>query len=800
MGTAQGGTRTRVLLIGSGGREHALSAAMLQSPTLAELQVAPGNPGTEPRNVVLDVSDHGAVVTHCVDNAIDLVVVGPEVPLVAGLADDLAAAGIACFGPSAAAAQLEGSKAFARAFAERHGIPGPAYGRFTEVEPALAFLDELAVAVVVKADGLAAGKGVVLPDTRADTERAIFEMLASGSMGAAGASVVIEERMEGEELSLFGISSAGQLDALGGLTAQDHKRVGAGDTGPNTGGMGAFAPVPGLDPGFIAELADVFLVRASQGLAAEGTPYVGVIYAGVMLTANGPRLVEYNCRFGDPEAQVLLPLLDGDIVEVMLAAARGRSWTPLAARPDTTAATVVVAAEGYPDDPVKGIFIPDAAMAHNGADGATVLHAGTARTDDGAIVSSGGRVLNVVGIGPDLDAALASAYRVVDRLTDATGLFARPDIGWRHASHVSANSSPANSSPADPKAESVTSTDLSDGSRAVDAYADAGVSFAAGDAAIEQIAEAVKSTHNERVVAGVGSFGGVFDMAHLGIAEPLLVSSTDTCGTKTVLAAELDSWDGIGADIVNHGVNDVLVQGARPLFMLDTISAGVLDPDIVGRVVRSMAGACRQNGCVLLGGETAEVPDLIVPGGVDVAGTMVGVVDRSELLPSSDVSPGDVLIGLRSSGLHTNGYSLARKLGADFGFDRCVPGTDTPLGEALLVPHRSYLGPLGVVLTEGLVKALAHLTGGGFVDNIPRCLPVGMGAAVDTSTWDTPPLFAWLAEAGGLDLVESHRIFNMGIGMVAVVSPGAVEAFQKLVAEPTFVIGTVTDREGVELS
>lgn len=333
-----------------------------------------------------------------------------------------------------------------------------------------------------------------------------------------------------------------------------------------------------------------------------------------------------------------------------------------------------------------------------------------------------------------------------------------------------------------------------------DAYAAAGVSFSAGDEAIEQIAEAVKETHNERVVAGVGSFGGVFDMANLGMDQPLLVSSTDTCGTKTVLAAELDMWDNIGADIVNHGVNDVLVQGARPLFMLDTISAGVLDPDIVGRVVRSMAAACKKNGCVLLGGETAEVPDLIVAGGVDVAGTMVGVVDRGELLPTADIAVGDVLIGLESNGLHTNGYSLARRLGAAHGFDRPVPGSDVPLGEALLAPHRSYLEPLAKVLEAKIVKSLAHLTGGGFPDNIPRCLPKGLGATVDTSAWETPPLFAWLQEAGGLGLVEAHRIFNMGIGMVAIVAPENVETFRSLVDEPTHVLGEVVDGDGVTLS
>lgn len=336
-------------------------------------------------------------------------------------------------------------------------------------------------------------------------------------------------------------------------------------------------------------------------------------------------------------------------------------------------------------------------------------------------------------------------------------------------------------------------------SSAPDAYAAAGVSFEAGDQAIEQIADAVKDTHTSAVVAGVGSFGGVFDIGDLGMDQPLLVSSTDTCGTKTILAAELDRWDGIGADIVNHGVNDVLVQGARPLFMLDTISAGRLDPDIVGTIVRAMATACKANGCVLLGGETAEVPGLITPQGVDVAGTMVGAVDRTALLPSDDIRDGDVIIGLASSGLHTNGYSLARKLGAEYGYDRPVPGSDVPLGEALLAPHRSYLPPLSGLLEAGLAKALAHLTGGGFQDNIPRCLPDGLGADIDTTSWVTPPLFRWLQEAAAIETEEAHRIWNMGVGMVAVVARDNVDAARASIPETTWIVGSVTTDEGVRL-
>ncbi len=754
----------RVLLIGSGGREHAIAEALLASPLLSSLAVVPGNPGTSALNVGLNPDSNEEVVAYCQANQIDLVVVGPEGPLVNGVADALAEAGIRCFGPSAAAAKLEGSKSFARQFAMRHGIPGPATASFTEVEPAIAWLHQVGNPVVVKADGLAAGKGVVIPQDRVETERAIFEMLAEGSMGHAGARIVLEERMEGPEVSLIGFCDGSVVRTL--PPAQDHKRVGENNTGLNTGGMGAFAPVPGLDPAQVNQLATQFLQAAVDGMAADGAPYVGVLYAGLMLTADGPRLIEYNCRFGDPEAQVVLPLLTGDLLEIMVGCVEAKLASIAVEVSANSSAAVVVAAEGYPAKATTGIAIPGPGLPGSQLpSGVQLIQAGTA-LENGTLVSSGGRVLNVVSTQATLAEALSAGYQVVNQITAAEPrLFARPDIGPKN-----------------------------------DAYAAAGVSFEAGDEAIRQITEAVKETHNDRVVAGVGSFGGVFDLADLGMEQPLLVSSTDTCGTKTVLAAELDMWHNIGADIVNHGVNDVLVQGARPLFMLDTISAGRLDPNTVGTIVRSMAAACKENDCVLLGGETAEVPDLIVPGGIDVAGTMVGVVNRPKLLPSPDVEAGDVLVGLESSGLHTNGYSLARKLGASYGYERPVPGSDGPLGQALLAPHRSYLAPLAAALEASLIKALAHLTGGGFADNIPRCLPPGLGARVNTAAWPTPPLFSWLQAEAAIGLDEAHRIWNMGIGMIAVVGAGDVEAFRAAVPETTFVVGAVTGTPGVELT
>lgn len=754
----------KVLLLGGGAREHALAESLAGSPRLTSLSVAPGNAGTEAWNVALDITDHDAVVRWCQDEGIDLVVVGPEAPLVAGISDRLSEAGIGCFGPSAAAARLEGSKSFARDFAARHGIPGPRYGAVRSIEEAGAVLGSIDRQVVVKADGLAAGKGVFLPDDRLETGALLHQLLSEGSLGSAGTTVVLEERLEGPELSLMGFSDGTTVRIL--PPARDHKRVGEGDTGPNTGGMGAFAPV--IASVSVDELAEVFLQRAVDGMAAEGTPYVGVLYAGLMDTPDGVRLIEYNCRFGDPEAQALLALLGSDLLELMEACVRGRLAEQDVLVRSGSAVTVVLAAQGYPEAPVPDVVLD---LADDGLpDGVRVHHAGTALDEAGNVLSTGGRVLSVTAVGDSLDDALHTAYLGVDRVL-APGLFCRRDIGR--------------------------------GARApgADPYAAAGVSLSAGKAATDGIAAAVASTHDARVLAGLGSFGGVLDVSALrDWRQPLLVATTDGVGTKTLLAARLDRWEGIGFDVVNHGVNDVLVQGARPLFFLDTVAAGHLDPKVVARLVEGMAAACRQAGCVLLGGETAEMPGVLVDDAVDVSGTLVGVVERENLLPKVSIAAGHVLVGMASSGLHTNGYSLARSALRDVDLGQPLPGQPgTTIGEALVEPHRSYLPVLSAALEAGLVDGLAHITGGGLVDNVPRALPSGLRAVIRTGSWPVPALFRFLVHSSGLDRTAAHQVLNMGVGMVAVVAPDQVDAFQRCVAEDTWIIGHVEAGGGTAL-
>ena len=411
-----------ILLLGSGGREHALAWKLAQSPRCDKLYAAPGNPGiaAHAELVALDLSDHAAVAALCSAKAIGLVVIGPEAPLVDGLADSLRAAGLSVFGPSKAAARLEGSKAFTKALCDRAGIPTARYDRVVDLDAGIAALDRHALPVVVKADGLAAGKGVTIAETRGEAEAALAALLAGGG------EAVIEEFLEGEEASFFALTDGAMIVPFG--SAQDHKRVGEGDAGPNTGGMGAYSPARVLTPTLEGEAIQKIVAPTIKAMAEAGTPYAGVLYAGLMLTRDGPKLIEYNCRFGDPECQVLMMRLESDLAELLLACADYSLATCEPPRfSDDTALTVVLAAEGYPATPKTGGTI--AGLDEAGATGAKVFHAGTARRD-GGLVASGGRVLNVTALGANIAEAQARAYRAVDRI-DAPGLFCRRDIGWR---------------------------------------------------------------------------------------------------------------------------------------------------------------------------------------------------------------------------------------------------------------------------------------------------------------------------------------------------------------------------------
>ena len=418
--------KRNILVLGSGGREHALAWKIAQSPLLGTLYCAPGNGGmaTLAKNIAVDMADHEAVISFCRDKAIDLVVIGPEAPLVAGLADDLNAAHIAAFGPGKIAAQLEGSKGYTKDLCAEADIPTAAYGRFDNACAALEYLDTQSAPIVVKADGLAAGKGVIIAEDMKTAKDAV-EDIFDGAFGDAGAELVVEEFMTGEEASFFVLCDG--ENALPMATAQDHKRVGDGDTGPNTGGMGAYSPASIMTPALIDETMEKIIKPTLAAMARRGAPYRGVLYAGLMLTPEGPKLVEYNARFGDPECQVLMLRLKSDIIPALEAAATGSVANMMLDWHDDAAMTVVMAAEGYPEAYDKGTVIKDL----DKVDAETmVFHAGTARAEDGTITATGGRVLNITARGKTVAQAQAGAYAGVNAIDWPQG-FCRRDIGYR---------------------------------------------------------------------------------------------------------------------------------------------------------------------------------------------------------------------------------------------------------------------------------------------------------------------------------------------------------------------------------
>ncbi len=416
-----------ILLIGSGGREHALAWKMSASPLCDMLFTAPGNPGTAEcgTNVAMDVANHADVIEFCVTHDVGLVVVGPEGPLVAGLVDDLQQAGIKAFGPSKAAARLEGSKAFTKELCAEASIPTAAFARFSALEPALAYVRREGAPIVVKADGLAAGKGVVVAETVGEAEAAL-EMMFAGTFGPAGAEVVIEECMFGEEASFFALCDG--KTALAMASAQDHKRVGEGDTGPNTGGMGAYSPAPVITTAMEERVMAEIIRPTMAAMAGRGTPFTGILFAGLMITSEGPKLIEYNTRFGDPECEVLMPRLESDLVVALLAACDGVLANVSLRWRGEAALTVVMCGKGYPGTPEKGGVIDGIADAA-AIDGVLVFHAGTSERD-GRVFADGGRVLNLVGVGRSVREASSRAYAAVDAIQWNDG-FCRRDIGWR---------------------------------------------------------------------------------------------------------------------------------------------------------------------------------------------------------------------------------------------------------------------------------------------------------------------------------------------------------------------------------
>ncbi|XP_050020741.1 trifunctional purine biosynthetic protein adenosine-3 [Alexandromys fortis] len=763
----------RVLVIGSGGREHTLAWKLAQSLHVKQVLVAPGNAGTacsgKISNAAVSVDDHAVLAQFCKDEKIEFVVVGPEAPLAAGIVGDLTCAGVRCFGPTAQAAQLESSKKFAKEFMERHGIPTAQWRAFTKPEDACSFIMSANFpALVVKASGLAAGKGVIVAKNKEEACKAVREIMQEKSFGAAGETVVVEEFLDGEEVSCLCFTDGKTVAPM--PPAQDHKRLLDGDEGPNTGGMGAYCPTPQVPKDLLLKIKDTILQRTVDGMQQEGVPYTGILYAGIMLTKDGPKVLEFNCRFGDPECQVILPLLKSDLYEVIRSTLDGQLSASLPVWLENhTAITVVMASKGYPGAYSKGVEITGFPEAQ--ALGLQVFHAGTA-LKDGRVVTSGGRVLTVTAVQENLESARDEARKGLAAIKFEGAVY-RKDIGFRAVAFLQ-------------RPRGLT-------------YKESGVDIAAGNMLVKKIQPLAKATSRPGCTVDLGGFAGLFDLKAAGFKDPLLASGTDGVGTKLKIAQLCNKHGTIGQDLVAMCVNDILAQGAEPLFFLDYFSCGKLDLTTTEAVIAGIAGACRQAGCALLGGETAEMPDMYPPGEYDLAGFAVGAMERDQKLPQLErIVEGDVVVGVASSGLHSNGFSLVRKIVARSSLQYSSPAPDgcgdQTLGDLLLTPTRIYSHSLLPVIRSGRVKALAHITGGGLLENIPRVLPRELGVDLDAGTWRIPKVFSWLQQEGQLSEEEMARTFNCGVGAALVVSKDQADQILHDIRqrqEEAWVIGSV---------
>ncbi|MFO0749293.1 MAG: phosphoribosylamine--glycine ligase [Myxococcota bacterium] len=746
-----------VLVIGAGAREHALAWELAGSPSVRRVIVAPGNGGIHHPRARGRVSitraaevamEPAALLALAQREGVGLTVVGPESALAAGVVDVFEAAGQTIFGPSREAAEIETSKTWAKAFMQRHQLPTARFAVAASLKEARATLDAFGTPVVVKASGLAAGKGVFICATREEAEDALWRLLEAGELGPAGREVVVEELLVGRELSVFALCDGERTLML--PVARDHKRLKDGDQGPNTGGMGAYAPVPDVDQKMLARIRQTIIEPTIAGMRAESRPFRGCLFAGFMLTADGPKLLEFNARFGDPETQAVLALLDEetDFAAVLEACAKGRLDTvPRPIFQAGFAVAVVAAAPGYPAGPLRGSALLEVRPDDEGR----VFAASVGRTSHG-LVASGGRVLSLVGTGDSLEQAREAAYALVDRYA-FEGMQVRRDIGRPPTS----------------------------------AYAAAGVDIEAGNAAVQRMKRSVESTFNPFVLSKLGTYGGLFDLkAVAGYKDPVLVASTDGVGTKTMIARIANRWDTIGQDLVNHSVNDILVMGARPLFFLDYVAAAKLDPVVIGDVVGGVAAACRAHGVALLGGETAEMPGVYREGELDLAGTIIGVVERTRIIDGKGIQAGDTVLALRSSGVHTNGWSLLR---------RALDPIDVATAKRLLdPPHRPYLAEISALWEAGIDPVgLVHITGGGFVDNPPRLLRELPNLCFELADWEWPDVFRLVQARGQIATAEMRRVFNLGVGMLVILRPGAAARARGILPE-LFPVGRIRER------
>uniref|UniRef100_A0A0A9WHI9 Trifunctional purine biosynthetic protein adenosine-3 n=1 Tax=Lygus hesperus TaxID=30085 RepID=A0A0A9WHI9_LYGHE len=772
-----------VLVIGNGAREHAICWKLAQAPEVKHIFCAPGSIGIaatpKVENVALDISNHKVLCDWSKTQNISLVIVGPEAPLEKGISDAFSSAGILCFGPQSHAARIETDKEFAKEFMVRHEIPTARFKSFQNADEAKKFIKNADFkALVVKATGIAAGKGVIVANDVTEACAAVDMMLVQKKFGDAGKTIVVEELLEGEEVSVLAFSDGKNTRVM--LPAQDHKQVFENDKGANTGGMGAFAPCPLISDSMLEWISTNVIQKAVDGLQKEKTPFVGCLFAGLMMTKDGPKVLEYNCRFGDPETEVLLPLLKSNLYITMLACCKGTlNLIDLEWEEQTSCVGVVMASYGYPESARKGDVISGLETVGSWKE-VTTFHAGTTKAN-GQWVTNGGRVIINVAKSKSLVKAANIATHACQAISIPGGHF-RKDIAHkgipRWILHQGAMS-----------------------------YKQSGVDIEAGEALVTSIVPSVHETSRDGVISGLGGFGAFFDPALSGYKNPILVSGTDGVGTKLKVAQCVGNHDTIGIDLVAMCVNDILCHGAEPLFFLDYFACGRLEVNVASQVVKGVTAGCKLAGCALVGGETAEMPGLYSEGDYDLAGFAVGAVEKGSELPRlSSIAAGDFIIGVPSSGLHSNGLSLARKIVERQGlrYSDKSPFSDQTIGEELLTPTRIYVREVLPVVRTGKVKGIAHITGGGLTENVIRSLPKNVKVQLDATKWKIPPIFPWLSIVGDISESEMLRTFNCGVGLVLIVSPEDADGVLKSIKSST-IIGTVENKrnpseKGVEVT
>uniref|UniRef100_A0A669QRX1 ATP-grasp domain-containing protein n=1 Tax=Phasianus colchicus TaxID=9054 RepID=A0A669QRX1_PHACC len=753
----------RVLVIGSGGREHALAWKLAQSPHVKQVFVAPGNAGTansgKISNSAVLVSNHTIVTQFCKDHNIGLVVVGQETLLAAGIVDDLQAAGVRCFGPSAKAAQLASNTSLSKAFLDRHGIPTARWKAFTNPQEACRFIISTDFpARVVRARGPAARKEVTIAASKEEACKAVQEIMQVEKM--FGEIVVIEELLQGEELSCLCFTDGVTVASM--PLAQAHKRLLDGDQGPNTEGMGAYCPVPQVQHSSL-KINDAILQHVIDSLRQEGAAYVGVLQMGLMLTKDGVKILNFKCQFGDPQCQVILPLLKNDFYEVIQAAIDGKlcSFMP-AWSENSTAVCVVMASLGYPGDYDKGMEVTGLLQAKEL--GLQVFHAGTT-LKDGRVVTSGGRVLSITAVKEDLITALGEANRGAAAIR-FKGATYRRDIGHRGIRLLKQS-----------------------------------LGLIYKERCVEAVTSDVLFYQLKRSIVSLRGFAGFFDLKASGYDDPILVSQTKGLGPKLQIAQACKRHDTIGQDLVALCVNDILAQGAEPLFFLIYFSCGKLDVKVTEAIKEGIADACRNAGCAFLGREIAEVTSMYSSGEYDLAGFVVGAVERGQmLLGLQQADEEDVFIGLASSGIHGRAFTIIRKilLMSSLHYSSPAPGScgDKTLGDVLLTPAKLYSPSLLPVLRSGHVKSFVFIAEEGLLEGISRILPDHVSAVLDALTWKMPEIFCWLYKEGNLSEKEMAQTFNCGIGAVLVVQKELAQHVLRDVQrhEEAWLIGKVTQK------